>query len=561
MAFCTECGYRLPEEAVFCPNCGSSLRAPQSDQTEAQPQEAADSMTEETAGPTPAQEPQPESEQPLFQTSGVYVESAPVGAVPPAANTYPPAPNYGYAPQNQSAFAPPPPQYSAPSPYGYAPHPGGTALAEKPKMGSGTVAAIVISSVVVLLALAAILIFKPFGGSSRYLGYWETVAVDVGDGVISEDYYGMDVIGALGIQINKDNSAYLGSSDDYEVSEGTWHKTDGGILIQTEDDDYLLLYQDKQLLLSKDGETFYFEKIKGRDINNPTIPHGSLSGYPEMGDDDYHAGTTVSGSGDVGDGNYYISVIGAESFTDIDGDPAIRIYYEFTNHNEEYFSAAAWDVLSDFAEQDGQQLMATYSTDYDTYSYASYKIRPGVTLQCFSEYKYNPYGGSVDFSVSGYYEGESAGLVTATYTPDSLPGAPAPFVIVPIANPQWTLGIAADGALDEFYVRVADAELLEDYNGNPAIRVYYEFTNNSSYTTSLGDELYLYTYQDGISLDYTYASEDSDTDMNYYAETAPGDTTYLSCIFLLRNQTSQVEAEVEAYYDYVAVGQTYNITD
>ncbi|NLV86427.1 MAG: DUF5067 domain-containing protein, partial [Clostridiales bacterium] len=127
-------------------------------------------------------------------------------------------------------------------------------------------------------------------------------------------------------------------------------------------------------------------------------------------------------------------------------------------------------------------------------------------------------------------------------------------------DPVWALSISSEGLLDGmYYVSVLNAELLDDADGNPAIRVYYDFKNNSEDTISFHSALYIRSYQDGISLSQSYLTNASETDENIYAEIASGETIRASAVFKLRNETSAVEANVEAYTSYAAVGQTYNI--
>ena len=557
MAFCTECGSKLPDDAVFCPNCGASLiTAPKNEnisvEAPAAPAQADSTVT--SAANVPMSETVPVSGS--FQTSGVFETQGTY--TPPQQNSFIPPQQNSYAPPYQGAYVPPQqPSYGAPNTYSQPPYPGYGPVAAQtsPKKSGGKIAIIVISSVVVLIVLALILLLKPFGGS-RYVGYWESVAVDVGDGVVSQDYYGTSIVGALGMQINSDGTIYLASSSDTEIIEGKWEKSDDGIIITTSDNTYSMDYDDDQLILLQEGETYYFEIIEDHDINNPTVPHGSLADNNVTDDPAVSGG--IAGSGAVGYDSFYITVTGAEDFVDVDGESAIRIYYDFTNNYSDDFASAAYDVLSYYAMQDGSYLTETYSYDYDSVaSNSSYNIRPGVTMQCCSEFKYDPYGGSVDFSVYSYYDDESGGVVTASYIPGSLPGAPAPYVLVPITDPQWTKSIPGEGDLDGFYVAVTDGELVTDANGDPAIRIYYQFTNNNTYTTSMSNELSPFTYQDGVSLDTTYETVDSETDMNYYADVAPGSTITASCVYALRNQTSPVEAEVETYTIGLAVGQTY----
>lgn len=558
MAFCTECGSKLPDDAVFCPNCGAAMKASVPDVGAVAVETVLEQNQSESFEAPSSVEIQPEAV-PVsgsFSTSGTYEAPASGNFTVPVQSTYIPPVQNSYVPPYQGGYAPPaPPSYNAPTAYGYAPQ-GGVIAPPQKKSKAGLIAVIVVAGVL-LLTLTGYFIVKAFT-SNPYVGYWESVAVDTGNGEISEDYNGTSVVGALDVQINSDDSAYLASSTNADIIEATWQQTNDGITITTPDDTYAFSYDNKQLVLKEDTETYYFEKIRDHDINNPTVPHGSLADS-YASDDSSQIDGTVAGSGNVGDGNYYITVTGAEEFTDVDNEPAIRIYYDFTNNYQDDLSTAAWDALSYYATQDGSDLTETYSNDGSTASNTSYNIRPGITIQCCSEFKYNPNGGSVDFSVSGYNEGEGSGVVTASYIPGSLPGAPAPYVIVPVTDPQWTLNIPAEGDLDSFYVTVKDAEIINDANGDPAIRIYYEFTNNSSSSTSLGNELYVFTYQDGISLDTSYATDDSESDTNYYSDSAPGSTVTCSCVYSLRNQTSPVEAEVEAYTVATAVGQTYDI--
>lgn len=578
MAFCTECGFKLPDDAVFCPNCGTSMAASAkttaaSEIPQEKPSEPSYTAPENANIPV-----EPKEESPQFQTGGVYVAAAPQmnpappasGAyTPPAAGTYnpPPVGNYNPPPAGNYAPTPPPPsyqggyapqpqnQYQQPNAYGYAPYQGGVGVNTMPpkKSKAGLIAIISVAAVVVI-AVALILILKPFG--SPYVGYWESVAADIGDGVISEDYYGINIKGAIGIQINSDGSAYLANAYDTAVDEATWEKTDDGIVITNDSGDSYLTKEDSQLVLSKDGEYIYFEKVKG-DINNPTIPHGSLAGTEGLdveGTDTQS--TNVAGSGYIANSDFYITVTGAEDIIDAEGDPAIRIYYDFTNYYYDHYSICPYDCVGYYATQDGSDLYETYYDD-TTVNNSMYNIRPDITIQCWVEFKCNPGGGPIDFAIYGYDEGEAGGVVYATYDPNNLPGAPTPYVVVPVTDPQWTTQLPETGDLDSIYVEVGDAESVTDANGYAAVRVYYQFTNNTSYDTSFYNETYTYAYQDGISLETTYETVDSDTDIDYYTTISPGQTITVSCVYKLRNQTSPIEAEVESYSGESAVGATY----
>ncbi len=557
MAFCTECGSKLPDDAIFCPNCGASMTAPCKNESSA----SEEVKTVDYSAPiSDDSQNEAQSDATSFQTCGEYNGPTQENASVPVQETYVSPVQRNYASPFQGGYAPQPQApYNPQNAYGYAPYHGGgvgvNTMPPKKKLSGGVIALIVIGAVILLACAICFIGYLFSQAQGPYVGYWESVLVDTGDGA-SEDFYGTSIVGAIDIQINSDGSAYLASAYDTEIEDATWEENDGAIVMSTSDEIYHFELDDGQLILSKNRETFYFEKADG-DINHPTVPHGFFAGA-----DNSTASNGVAGSGNVDNGDSYLSVIGSEEFTDVDGDTAIRVYYEYTNNFEDGYSQSAYNALIYDASQDGNQLQETYAANESSVeNNSTYYIRQGLTIQCFVEFKYNPNGGSVDFNVYGNNDGESGGVVSSSYVPGSLPGAPAPYVITPVSDPRWTTTLEAEGALDSFYVAVKDAELVADANGNQAIRVYYEFTNNSDYSTSIGDELYIFTYQDGISLDYTNAASESETDTNYYTKVEPGSTITISCLFGLRNQTSSVEAEVEAHSDYSAVGQTYKITD
>ena len=577
MAFCTECGFKLPDDALFCPNCGASMTA--SAKKTAAPSEIAPEQPSELNYTAPGSANLPgeaKEEAPQFQTSGVYVAAAPqVNPVPPAAGAYTPPATGTYAPPPVSTYAPPPspppyqggfapqPQnqyqqpnaYQPPNAYGYAPYQGGVGVnTMPPKKSGGKTAIIVISSVVAVIVIAIILVLVL--GKDPYVGYWEVVSADLGDGNLVQEDEGGSLAASLALQINSDGSAYIGSSYYEGITEATWEETDDGIAVTATGVTQEFMYEDKQLVLDSDGIIFYLDKVDG-DINNPTVPFGSLSGTDtaDIGETDT-SDTGIAGSGYVGNSDFYISVTGAESIYDVDGDPAIRIYYDFTNYYYVHYSISAYDSLGYYATQDGSDLYETYY-DNTTVNNSLYNIRPDVTIQCWVEFKCDPSGGNIDFAIYDYNDGEGAGVVYATFDPNNLPGAPTPYVVVPVMDPQWTTQLSVSGDLDDIYVEVQEAELVTDSNGYAAIRVYYQFTNNTSYDTNFYNETYTFAYQDGISLETTYETVDSDTDVDYYTTISPGQSITVSCVYKLRNQTSPIEAEVESYSGNSAVGTTY----
>lgn len=526
MIFCTDCGKELPDNAVFCPNCGHRSSSAPSTPADSN-QESCDAQQQFTHD---AQSPDTQESREQYTDNNTNNNA------------------YDARPQanSNSAYSLDPSIYKSSLP-----------TANTGSSNSKT-AVIVICSVLALMIIAAVLIMLLPGNNSEYIGYWESTDVDLGDDFSLPDMYGEDVRSLIVLQIEKDHSIYLASSFEEDIMSGIWKKSSKGLEAEINDEEMHFFYNEKNdtLTLSSDeGFRIVFERAEGNIHSSDEIndPSSALGGNGEKSNE-------VSGSGSVGNDSFYISVVGAEHFSDIDEKDAMRIYFEFTNNSSH--STSAWSSLEYYARQDGKKLEETYTwDDVDVYGNANRNIRPGVKIQCCYEFKYDYQGGSVDFLLSDYNLGADGGTITATFNPGELPGRTSTFSIDTIDNPKWTVSLPGEGYLDDdYYVAVTDAELVEDYYGDSAIRVYYEFTNNSNYETSLGDSLYSFTYQDGISLDGTYTAVYSETDENYYEMVSPGGTIRASCVFLLRNNNSPVEAEIEASNTYDAVGQTYTLS-
>jgi len=521
MAFCTECGKELSDSASFCPNCGHKRFTPNAqDGTKASEQETYAGPAQSTA----------EDSAPVYGVNGVY-------------STTPPSGDMGYKPYGQVE-----------------------------KQSSSKAAVIVIGIVVVLLALAVVLFINISKGKD-FEGYWESDEVDTGAG-FKDEFSGRDVEGMFGLQLNEDGTYKLLSAFDSDIKSGTWEESGGGIRLRGGGDSLKLSYKGGKLFLEQNGYTFSLER-SDRSIDDPTLLAGIYVGNDEMENDkdepvqpseppaspDAPKNTpSVSGGGTVSNGEFYISIVGAEEFEDLDEQPAIRIYYEYTNNFD--FSESPFNTLDWEATQDGKELDYAFCWENVEASDNEYvNVRPGYTLQCCKQYKYNPDGGTVDITFYGYSSGKSGGTVKASYVPGQLPGAPSPLKYEPITDPQWTKELDSEGYLDEgkCYVEVTDAELIEDSYGFDAIRVYYSFTNYGDEAASFYEATYPVAYQDGIGLVQSYAEISSDTDDRTTESVLPGKKAQVSCVFRLRNGSSAVEAEVEGVEYYYAVGQTYQI--
>lgn len=507
MAYCTECGKKLPDSAVFCPNCGHRCQPPRD--TSQNEYYDADAQNEPENEPECSSEPSPKQEDESRFTSGID------------SRIY----KNGSDGQNKR---------------------------------DGKAAVIVICSVLFLLMVAAALFFTLRGSRPDYTGYWESTGVDVGNGQVYPDLYGQSINGFIAVQIEKDGTIKLVSRYGNGVINGSWREAADGIRAEINDDIIFFDYDDDEDTLTLEDSSGYgiiFDRADGSIGDDSVWDDRDKVSLGGEGSAD-----TVAGSGNVGNESYYISVVGAEQFKDVDNKSAIRVYFDFTNNSD--YTISAYNALNYYAKQDGKALTETYSwNDADVYGNISRAIRPGVTIRCCSEFTYKANGGSIDFILYDYDLGEDAGTVTATYVPGQFPGAPATFTAKTVENPKWTLSLPGEGTLDEhYYVTVTEAELLDDYYGEPAIRIYYEFTNNGEKAAALSDVLCANAYQDGISLDSDYPTVDLETDESFYREIKKGEKVTASYVFLLRNTSSPVEAEIGSYYTYDAVGQTFKIS-
>lgn len=255
-------------------------------------------------------------------------------------------------------------------------------------------------------------------------------------------------------------------------------------------------------------------------------------------------------SGSIGD--YDITFVGAEHFEDIDDEDGIRIYYDFTNNSDR--TVYSMEDLEILAEQEGFELDTTidsYEDDVPEYGNDWLAVRPGVTIRCIEEYSYKAGGEAVTVTIQDWWEED--GSVTAVFDPNELPGRPAvDWEPEPVTDPETTL--PNSGTYEEDYeVTIVGCEYIKDWNGDDALRVYFEFTNNSSEAESFWMATYYRAMQDGIELPTNWAEDEIDEDENYDVDVEPGETITCTEIFTLRS-ASPVEVELYSYmYDGEAV--------
>lgn len=122
--------------------------------------------------------------------------------------------------------------------------------------------------------------------------------------------------------------------------------------------------------------------------------------------------------------------------------------------------------------------------------------------------------------------------------------------------------IVTDGVLGDYTCVIKDAYQTTDYEGNDAVVVTFDFTNNSTETISFDVALYAAVYQDGVELDYAYIGDD-EIDNSSYTDIKPGTTLEVCEAYELRNTTSDIEVEVEEFFSLTdeKVCATFNFGD
>lgn len=104
---------------------------------------------------------------------------------------------------------------------------------------------------------------------------------------------------------------------------------------------------------------------------------------------------------------------------------------------------------------------------------------------------------------------------------------------------------ASSGTLGNYYVEIKDASIVTDYDGNPAIVITYEWTNNGEETVSAEDVLARAAFQDGTPLDDAYIGDVALYDSELlYRELDPGETFDVQCAFTLASDSAIVEFEL-----------------
>ena len=243
-------------------------------------------------------------------------------------------------------------------------------------------------------------------------------------------------------------------------------------------------------------------------------------------------------------GNCTIEFLGAELFTDDDGEQSLRIWFDFTNRTSETLSA--WDFLAyDLDIQQGGEDLPQAFCPSDAEIPEEYNkkmnIRPGTTVRCVDQKKIAADGGNVTVLL------EADTDVSWELDLNDLPGAPKePLEATVVSNPTWTNALPLEADYEEnYHIRFVSAEVSKDGDGNRALRVTFEFTNNADEEKAMWRVTEFWGYQDGIGAGLVYPSyvDSTTTDNNFQDYLAPGETWMASAMFRLFTD-SPLEVEI-----------------
>lgn len=80
-------------------------------------------------------------------------------------------------------------------------------------------------------------------------------------------------------------------------------------------------------------------------------------------------------------------------------------------------------------------------------------------------------------------------------------------------------------------------EVSEDYEGNPCLLLYYNFTNSSEENASAAVKSYFKVFQNGVQCDSAITMDRNDSMDNYMSELQPGTTVEVCQAFEIKDMT------------------------
>lgn len=545
MKFCTNCGAQLSDETKFCNNCGQKQEAAapaapveetpvvQTYEAPAQSYEAPVQSYEAPAAPV--------YEAPAAQTYEAPAQTyeAPVQSYSAPAQTYEaPAQSYSapaqtYEAPAQSYQAPAQQSYTAPAQQSYAapssqPKPGFVPGGGK-KPAGGNKKFLAIGGVAVVVVLIIVLLVSCLGGGGKgddVLGVYTGVSCKLGEIEVDlED---------SSLELKEDDKASLRLEGDSIPCE--WALDGEALTLSVEGYELEGTLEDETIVLDLEGMLYTFEKgAKANTGKDDTGDKETAGNQEDPGSETAGALDLSALTGEMNDCVY--TILGAEHFSDYDGEDAIRVYYEFTNNSDE--NVAPLDNLSIVVTQDGYDIDEAY-TPYGEELYEEQfswlEVQPGVSVVCVAQYKLNMEGGELVMAFQDWWNEED--LFVAQFDPNNLPGAPDPFTLEAVTEPSMTADMSDEGTIgDGYYIYIDTAETIAGYDDETYLRVYFDFGNETDEPTSMWMATTVKAFQDGVELESGYSLDDCEEEDNYDIEVEAGGTTYAADSFILRSDS------------------------
>lgn len=116
----------------------------------------------------------------------------------------------------------------------------------------------------------------------------------------------------------------------------------------------------------------------------------------------------------------------------------------------------------------------------------------------------------------------------------------------------------AQGEIGDYVCTVKSAEKCKNWEGKSSIKITYNFTNNSSDAISFDVALKDEAYQDGIGLESSFLDGGSD-ELGWDVKVKPGTTKEVSKVYILRDESTQIELEISELVSFSDDKLTYTV--
>ena len=120
---------------------------------------------------------------------------------------------------------------------------------------------------------------------------------------------------------------------------------------------------------------------------------------------------------------------------------------------------------------------------------------------------------------------------------------------------RYVDGETAEGKLSYYTCTIKSTERCTDYKGRNAVKITYIFTNNTN-DTYYFDYLKNRVYQNGTQLETTFIKSEKETTI---PSTASKESSEISLVYVLKDQSSKINVELEDPLDYNGKILTYEI--